>query len=112
MSWNDQDFVYFDPETKTVIKQVEWSNAGNIKPLQKPERPVAPGEQERRWHRKKEYYIWGSYGSLKRIYNLEGKQKNEEKTQTLDQAIERAMQEAYWDSGKSAVQPVVETKKE
>ena len=100
MPWNDNDFVYFDADTRTVIGPVEWSKMGNAKPLQKPER-AAPAEAEggkggRRWHQRKEFYIWGSYKSLKRLYNLEGKHKDAERTQTLDEAMAKAMQEAYW----------------
>jgi hypothetical protein len=31
------------------------------------------------------------------LYNLEGKVKREESTQTLDEAMARAQKEAYWD---------------
>ncbi|MDO8468759.1 MAG: hypothetical protein Q7S29_03310 [Candidatus Peribacter sp.] len=95
----DTDFLYFDTEKRSVIGPVEWTKTGNVKPLEK--KSAAPAEApERRRHGKprKEYYIWGTYRSLKRLYNLEGKTKREESTQTLDSAMERALQEPYWNS--------------
>jgi len=101
--YSDSDFLYFDTRTRTVIGPVQWTATGNVKPLEKPEepeRPVKEGAPPRRMHRhrEKEYYIWGSYRSLKRLYNLEGKPKNVERTQTLDEAMARSSAEAYWDA--------------
>ncbi|MDD5751318.1 MAG: hypothetical protein PHS73_02245 [Candidatus Peribacteraceae bacterium] len=96
-TYADSDFVYYDPETRTVIGPVQWSAAGTPKPLERPARPEGEGEGRRKFSRRKEYYPWGSYRSLKRLHNLEGKQKEAEHTQTLDEAMGRALQEAYWD---------------
>lgn len=102
MTWNDTDFVYFDPETKTIIGLVEWTKNGNAKEMLKPERAPSPAAAEKDAKRpfrrspRKEFYLWGSYRSLKRLYNLEGKHKDTERTQTLDQAMAKAQQEAYW----------------
>lgn len=94
----DSDFFYFDTDTRTVIGPVEWTKTGNVKPLQKPSAPEEAGAgRRRRGQPRKEYYIWGTYRSLKRLYNLEGKIKREESTQTLDEAMARSVQEAYWD---------------
>jgi hypothetical protein len=98
----DTDFVYFDSEARTVIGPVQWSKAGNVKPLLKPTRE---DEGERGWRksRRKEYYPWGSYRSLKHLYHLEGKERDAERTQTLDEALQRSLHEAYWDSPASSV---------
>lgn len=95
----DTDFVYYDPRTKTVIGPVQWTRDGNVLPLERPDADRDPEErpQRRGKRRSKEYYIWGSYRSLKRLYNIEGKVRDAERTQTLDQAMERAQSEAYWD---------------
>lgn len=96
--FSDTDFLYFDTEKRAVIGPVEWTKTGNVKPLLKPGTPEEGGEDRRRRGRpRKEYYIWGTYRSLKRLYNLEGKTKREESTQTLDSAMTRAQQEPYWD---------------
>ena len=94
--FSDTDFLYIDPEKRTVVGPVQWSRVGSAKPLLKPEEPQAE-DSRRRWSRRKEYYPWGSYRSLKRLYHLEGKEKEEERTQTLDQALERSLKEAYWE---------------
>ena len=33
-SYKDEDLVYVDPETRTVVGPVEWSKSGNPKPLE------------------------------------------------------------------------------
>lgn len=93
----DGDFFYFDPEKKAIIGPVEWTKNGNVKPLLKPARPEEGGGERRRYGKpRKEYYIWGTYRSLKRLYNLEGKSREGESTQTLDEAMGRALREPYW----------------
>ena len=106
MEWKDEDFVYFDPETKAIIGPVEWTKTGNAKEMLKPENvlpvvePAKDGKDTKRPFRRggfrKQAFIWGSYRSLKRLYNLEGKHKAAERTQTLDEAMGKAMTEAYW----------------
>jgi len=97
-SYSDSDFLYFDTEKRAVIGPVEWTKTGNVKPLEKPSAFAEAGERTFRRKPRKEYYIWGTYRSLKRLYNLEGKAKREESTQTLDEAMARSMQEPYWDT--------------
>ncbi len=96
----DSDFLYYDPKTRTVIGPVQWTKDGNVKPLERPEEPEKEGAPPRKFHRRreKEFYIWGSYRSLKRLFNIEGKVKDAERTQTLDAVMQRATQEAYWDT--------------
>ncbi|MFH1444190.1 MAG: hypothetical protein ABIG34_02260 [Candidatus Peregrinibacteria bacterium] len=94
----DNDFLYFDSETRAVIGPVQWSKLGNVKPLEKPAAaPEEGNDRRRRGRRRKEYYLWGSYRSLKHLYNLEGKRVREEHTQTLDEVMARALHEPYWD---------------
>jgi len=97
MTYADADFVYIDTETRTVIGPVKWNKAGGVIPLERPARPEREGDEKRRSPRRKEYYIWGSYRSLKKLYNLEGKVKEADRVQTLDEAMGRALKEAYWD---------------
>lgn len=101
-AYNDADFLYFDPKTRAVIGPVQWTKEGNVLPRERPEEPEQPakeGAPPRRIHRhrEKEYYIWGSYRTLKRLYNIEGKVKDAERTQTLDEAMQRSSSEAYWE---------------
>lgn len=92
--YNDEDLVYVDPENRVVVGIVEWSNSGKPKPKAMPERPAEPGRERRIRTR---YYPWGTYRSMKRIYKLEGKIRSEPPSLTLDQAIELALKEPYWD---------------
>ncbi|OIO52979.1 hypothetical protein AUJ46_06155 [Candidatus Peregrinibacteria bacterium CG1_02_54_53] len=93
----DSDFLYFDPETRAVIGPVQWTTTGNVQPLEKPTSPDEGNDRRRRGKRRKECYLWGSYRSLKHLYNLEGKRTREEQTQSLDEVMTRAMREPYWD---------------
>ena len=43
------------------------------------------------------YYPWGTYRSMKKIYKIEGKVFDAERTLTLDDVMEKALQEPYWD---------------
>ncbi|MEK7218799.1 MAG: hypothetical protein AAB728_05035 [Patescibacteria group bacterium] len=93
--FKDDDLVYVDPENRTVIGPVEWSRAGNPKPKPKL-MPEAEGERTR-GPRRKHYYPWGTYKSMKRVYQLEGKPKKVEGNMPLDDAMQRAAKEAFWD---------------
>lgn len=91
----DSDFLYFDSETRAIVGPVQWSRTGNVRPMERPQRP-SEGEG-RRWRSRKEFYTWGSYRSLKHLYHLEGKEHDRERTQGLEEAMQRALAEAYWD---------------
>jgi hypothetical protein len=93
--YKDADLVYVDPESKTVVGPLEWSRAGNPKAKLMPENPEKKGEGRRGGG--KRYYPWGTYRSMKRVFQLEGKLKKVEPTLNLDQAIEKAMKEPFWD---------------
>lgn len=46
---------------------------------------------------RKRYYPWGTYKTMKKIYKIEGKIPEAERTLTLDDVMEKALQEPYWD---------------
>lgn len=93
--YKDDDLVYVDPENKTVVGRLEWSRSGNPKSLLMP----AKEKEERRGGgpRRKRYYPFGTYRSMKRIYQLEGKPKKREGGLSLDEALQKALKEAFWD---------------
>ncbi|MFA6038974.1 MAG: hypothetical protein WCV62_03550 [Candidatus Peribacteraceae bacterium] len=93
-AYKDEDLVYVDPDTRTVVGLLEWSRAGNPKPKLMPEGET---EQKRKGPRRKRYYPWGTYKSMKRVYQLEGKLKKTEGNMPLDDAMQRAAKEAFWD---------------
>lgn len=99
--YKDDDLVYVDPELKLVIGIVEWSNNGRPK-SRTMQKAVAEdpeeGDKEKkgRPHRLRNY-PWGTYRSMKRVFKLEGKRKQAENQKTLDEVIEKALNEPFWD---------------
>lgn len=94
-SFRDEDLVYVDPEARTVVGIVEWSPSGQPKSRLCPEKPR--GEDASQRGRSRKYFPWGTYRSMKRLYHLEGKRGKEQPTATLDETIEKALREPYWD---------------
>jgi len=116
-TYKDDDLVYVDPDTKTVIGLVEWTKAGNPKSKQasedvlekmettaepkppvKPGAPVATGKErpkKRSFGRK--IYPWGTYRSMKKVYQLEGKVRKTESNRTLDEILPKALETAFWE---------------
>ncbi len=93
--YKDDDLVYVDPETKTVIGIVEWGK--NDRPLSKAAAaPAATTDAKgrRTFHRK--FYPWGTYRSMRRIYKLEGKMKEAEPNKQLEEVLPKALNEAFW----------------
>lgn len=110
VSYKDDDLVYVDPESRSVVGLVQFLPNGNSKPLamQKPveeadeeeEKPAAKGGKPARGRVRKprvRYYPWGTYRSMKKIYKIEGKIIGEPPTATLDEIMEKALKEPYWD---------------
>ncbi len=118
--YTDEDLVYVDPDAKVVVGKVEFNDKGLAKPLvmpskfAEPDTPTAPDTTEpeakpaagpaakgkdRRPPRKPRtrYYPWGTYRTMKKIYKIEGKVPEAERTLTLDDVMEKAVQEPYWD---------------
>lgn len=99
--YSDDDFVYVDPETRQVIGLVQWSKKGTPVPMEmkkaEPDVDEETGKRRRMRRRKKRYYPWGAYRTLKKLYRIEGKQKEIENYIELDEAMKKAMQEPYWD---------------
>lgn len=99
IKYKDEDLVYVDPEHRTVVGLVQWSNNGKPKALlMKTEEEVeeaADGKRQRK--RRQRYYPWGTYRSMKRVYKIEGKVMHEENRRTLEEVMEKALKEPYWD---------------
>ncbi len=93
--WQPDDLVYVDPDTNSVVSKVEWSPNGLPKILPYVEKPVPEGKERRRSWRKN--YPWGTYRSMKNVFKVDGKPRKKEPTKTLDEVIEVALKEPYWD---------------
>jgi hypothetical protein len=121
VTYADDDLVYVDPDQKTVVGKVEFKENGLPIPKEMPSKFADPtdtddddaakpepaaaakggpkGKPDRRPARKprKRYYPWGTYRTMKKIYKIEGKVFEAERTLTLDDVMEKALQEPYWD---------------
>ncbi len=107
--YKEDDLVYVDPDAKTVVGLVEWNTAGRPKALamksavvEIDDEPAAePGAKPKgrvpMRPRRIRYYPWGTYRSMKRVYKLEGKPVRVEQTNTLEEVIEKALKEPFWD---------------
>jgi hypothetical protein len=98
-TYKDDDLVYVDPETRTVVGRVEFDKNEKPKSLAyKP--PVADAtkktEKEVRKSFWRKVYPWGTYKSMKRIYKIEGKIKDPEPNKTLEEVLPKALNEAFW----------------
>lgn len=115
--YKDDDLVYVDPDSRTVIGKVEWSVNGKPKSMLyqvkepsvvtrremkggkvgKESREGKESKEERRrtWGRK--YYPWGTYKSMRKIYKLEGKQKEPEPNLLFEEVLPKALKDVFWD---------------
>lgn len=99
--YGDDDLVYVDPDAKAVVGRIEWNRNGIPKSLPVPETERSGTEEKGKGRRRgsgRKHYPWGTYRSMKRAFQLEGKQgKRTDPGKTLDEVIGRALQEAFWD---------------
>lgn len=105
-TYKDDDLVYVDPDAKTVVGIVEWTTTGKPKTLMRKsdvesasdasptEKPKGRGAKRPQRVR---YYPWGTYRSMKNVYKLEGKQPRSDTQATLDDVLEKALQQPFWD---------------
>ena len=103
-AYNNEDLVYVDPDTRTVVGKVEFNASGNPKPLamnmpvkEEDEEGEKPEKGKPKRKPRQRYYPWGTYRSMKRVYKIEGKQHDVESQKTLDEVLEKALKEPFWD---------------
>ena len=90
--FRDDELVYVDPDMKVVVGRLEWNRNGN------PRSKLIPPEEREKAGKKswRKQYPWGTYRSMKRVFQLEGKVRKEEGGMPLDEAIARAMKARFW----------------
>jgi len=96
VTYKDEDIVYVDPELKKVVGLVEWDKNGNPKALAMPEAPASTKEGARPRKRETRYYPWGTYKSMKKVFQVEGKIKRIESGKTLEEILPKALEQAFW----------------
>lgn len=95
--YKDDDLVYVDPETRTVVGIVEWLKGDKPKSrpyVALPAKDAKPGDRPKGSWRK--FYPWGTYKSMKRIFKVEGKIKDAEPNKTLEEVLPKALNQAFW----------------
>jgi hypothetical protein len=96
-SYNDQDLVYVDPDSKTVVGKVEWSKNERPKSMPYKATGVTADAATSRKPFFRKYFPFGTYRSMKKVFRLQGKTKDPEPNRTLDEVLPRALNEAYWE---------------
>ena len=94
--WQPDDLVYVDPDTSTVVGKLEWTKNDLPKSLPYVSKDAA-AEKEGRRRSWRKFYPWGSYRSMKNVFKVDGKPRKKEPTKTLEEVIEVALKEPYWD---------------
>jgi hypothetical protein len=96
--YKDDDLVYVDPEKRSVVGRVEWTRNDKPKSLAyKPPADVKGDAKSQRRQFFRKFYPWGTFRSMRRIFKLEGKVKDQEPNKTLDEVLPRAVKETFWD---------------
>ncbi len=92
--YNDDDFVYVDPQARAVVGKVEWTKDGMPK-----SRTYTPAVEEKPGRRprtpKKRTYPWGTWKSMKKVFRIEKSREPEPQT-TLEEVLPKAMQDPFW----------------
>jgi hypothetical protein len=78
-AYNDDDLVYVDPESRSVVGSVQFSDSGSPQSL-----PYDKKGGKETWRK---CYPWGTYRSMKGAFRIEGKRVQEESAATLDDVI-------------------------
>tara|TARA_B100000315_G_C14391366_1_gene502117 strand:- start:288 stop:599 length:312 start_codon:yes stop_codon:yes gene_type:complete len=97
--YSDDDFVYIDPAKRAVMGKVEWSDNGIPAKMEKKEKEEDDDKEPKKGKRrkmKKRYYPWGTYRTMKKLFRIEGKEKEVENYKPLDEAMALAEKETYW----------------
>ncbi|MBI3336477.1 hypothetical protein HYZ98_02840 [Candidatus Peregrinibacteria bacterium] len=88
--YSDDDLVYIDPDAREVIKKVEWNAKENPQSL-----PYTKEEGSKGSHRRRKFFPWGTYRSMKRIFHLEKKKEEEAPKKTLKDVFEKPLEETF-----------------
>ena len=97
------DFIYVDPETRTVVGRVQWTQEGvpvsQKRAMPEPRAIPAPVDQkERRRPPRERNYPWGTLKSMHNIFKLKdlSRDKEPERYIPLEDAIAKLMVDPYW----------------
>ena len=99
-SYSDDDLVYIDPDARKVVGIVELTADGVPQKMQMPDNPkdvVDEDDGAKRRPRRKRYYPWGTYRSMKKQFRLEGKEKETDSYKELDEAMQLSSEQPFWD---------------
>lgn len=97
--FKDDELVYVDPETSTVVGKVEFTPNGNPKSRQY-QLNLSEADQEKEVSRRgrfRKMYPWGTYKSMKNVFKVAGKIKRQDPNRTLEEVLPKALEQAFWD---------------
>lgn len=102
--FSDADLVYVDPKLRKVVGKVEWDKHGNAMKREMvfvekdQENNKGEADSKRKGRKpKKRYYPWGSYKTMKKIYRIEGKEKEGDQNRPFEEVLQKALVEPFWD---------------
>ncbi|PIP65408.1 hypothetical protein COU77_03250 [Candidatus Peregrinibacteria bacterium CG10_big_fil_rev_8_21_14_0_10_49_16] len=93
VQYHNEDLVYVDPESKTIIGKVEWSRNGKLKSLPMPQQ----GKKEEVRMRKRKFSPVCSYKSARRIWKIGGALEPRQPTLFEDALAKVIEGQPYWD---------------
>ncbi|PIR53202.1 hypothetical protein COU76_02160, partial [Candidatus Peregrinibacteria bacterium CG10_big_fil_rev_8_21_14_0_10_49_10] len=98
--FTNDDFVYVNPAKREVMGKVQWTKEGMPEKMERadpePDTDEEGGNDHRKRSRRKQYYPWGTYRTMKKLFRIEGKEKEIEHYLPLDDAMKLAIEETYW----------------
>ncbi len=96
--YSDDDLVYVDPDSRTVIGRVEWNGEKPVSkayvPVQKDPATTKKPSDDRPFFRK--FFPFGTYRTMKKVFKIEGKVKEAEPNRTFEEVLPKALNEAFW----------------
>lgn len=84
--YHDDDLVYVDPETRSVVGKVEWDKNERPKSI-----PYKSSTGKEYWRK---FFPFGTYRSMKKTFRLEGKSKEADSDSSLDEVLPKFFDDA------------------
>lgn len=87
-TFQDDELVYVDPESRTVVGKVEWTKDGDPKSA-----PYKNAEGKGHWRK---FFPFGTYKAMKNTYRIEGKRMEQDGDMTLDEALPELLNDTFF----------------
>ena len=87
-AFQDDELVYVDPESRSVVGKVEWTKEGDAKSV-----PYKNAEGKGHWRK---FFPFGTYKAMKNTYRIEGKRIEKDADMTLDEALPQLLEDKFF----------------